>query len=165
MFTVIISTVCQENSAFRVAVSPHSHSHSILRLRSAGSTLQVVLISLHLAICYVISIYPLLPTLELLKSVPPFFLQAEIRVNFTNVRMVTSIHLSNFLTSFLSIFIFKTNIMVMIPSIIIVEIKMNSLYLIFHILPLALHYKKQSQRRLKNISVHLQKCINSFLGM
>ena len=77
--------------------------------------------------------------MELPKPFPLFFPQAELRVNSTNVRMVLSIRLRNFLTSFLSLFTFKTNIMPMIQSIIIVKVKLNSIpNYVFHILLLVL---------------------------
>lgn len=71
--------------------------------------------------------------------------------------MVPSIHLSNFLTSFLSIFTFKTNIMVMIQSILIVKIKMNPIPIyIFHILLFALYQEKNVLKEdFKNLPFHL----------
>lgn len=135
MFEVIIGTVCQETSVPSMASGPGSYSHPVLRLRAAGSAPQVVQSALSLSICYLLChLSPTMLSTNGTSPVTSFLLSSgtDHRVNFTNVKMSPSIHLSNLLTSFLSLFMFKISIMIMIQSIIIVKIKMNSLTLIIY---------------------------------
>lgn len=113
MFDVIIGKVCQETSVPSMAAHPASYSHPVFRLRAAGSVPQVVQSALSLSICYLLChLFQTMLSTNGTSPVPSSLLSSgtDHRVNFTNVEMSPSIHLSNFLTSFLSLFMFKNSI-------------------------------------------------------
>lgn len=117
MLDVIIGTVCQEPSLPSLAARAGSYSHPVVRLRAAGSAPQVVQSALSLSICYLLChLFPNMLSTNGTSPVTSSLLSSHTnhRVNFTNVTMSPSIPLSNFLTSFLSLFTFRTKIMILI---------------------------------------------------
>lgn len=156
MFGVIIGTVCllsRHGCQSLVLVTPDPQTQSCWAFPTNCS---VCLISLIL-----LSAMSSLPNyrfllMELSKSLRLAPFRHSSQSQFYKCQNVTFYPLtltgrSNFLTSFLSIFTFKTNIMIMIQSIIIVKIKRNSLTLITYFTSasyFALGKKNQSQKKL-----------------
>lgn len=145
-------------SCWSLFLFPPDAQTQICRVSSTSCSL--CLPSLHLDTCSVISPLPLLSTDGASQVFPLPCLRLSSRVHSTNVKMVPSLYFRHSPTSFLSLFPFKANIMLMIQSIAVVKVKLNSIPNdVFHSLLLFCVRERPSQRRhvkKKNLSFLLQ---------